>query len=79
MRFPLAHKPLTAFDADAAYFFASSKLPKSVAFPVVEKVIKSISSKDGSPPPQITMRIGELYARRLLLAIVVSPKSCASP
>ena len=58
---------------------ATVKLPKSVAFPVDEKVMKSISSLAGFSPPNQNPRVLEPAASNEPLATVKLPKSVAFP
>ena len=58
---------------------ATVKLPKSVAFPVDEKVMKSISSLAGCSPPNQNPRVDEPAASNDPLDTVKLPKSIAFP
>ena len=82
--FDIPIKPLVELDvADCPPVPVANKSPKSVAFPVVLMVTKSITlltGEDGdSSPPANTARVDDDKAPVLNLTTVKSPKSIAFP
>ena len=80
--YPPANIDLVALEQEAPDDVAIVVSPKSVAFPVVAIVIKSISFylSDPSKPPAITPLVDELIgAEPPPLATVKSPKSFVIP
>ena len=75
---PPPNNALVEFEHAMRPFLATVKLPKSVAFPVVEMVTKSITSET-SPPPPNTPRVDDAAPAVVVLIVLVSPKSFALP